>query len=121
VLDVLRGYLMLAERLATAPEAAPAALNLGPRDGEIRVRDLLSLWGDVPWVQETAPVMEEARRLALDSTLAGRALGWHPLLDTPRAIAATAGWYEAWMAGQDMARATDAAIDAALSAGAHAA
>lgn len=121
VLDVLRGYLMLAERLATAPEAAPRAVNFGPRDGEIRVRDLLRLWGDVPWVQETAPVMEEARRLALDSTLAGRALGWHPLLDTPRAIAATAGWYEAWIAGGDMARATDAAIDAALSAGAHAA
>jgi len=113
VLDVLRGYLMLAEALAEG--TAPPALNLGPRDGEIRVRDLLALWGDVAWEQAQGPVMDEARRLALDSTLAGRALGWNPMLETPQAIAATAGWYAAWRGGADMARATDAEIAAALS------
>jgi len=119
VLDVLRGYLMQAERLAAG--SAPLALNFGPRDGEIRVRDLLALWGDVAWVQETGPVMEEARRLALDSSLAGQAMGWHPALDTPRAIAATAAWYAAWRAGADMARASDAEIAALLAARAEAA
>lgn len=119
VLDVLRGYLMQAEALAAG--ASPPALNFGPRDGEIRVRDLLTLWGDVAWQQAEGPTMPEARRLALDSTLAGRALGWHPLLDTPRAIAATAAWYAAWREGADMARATDAAIAEALSAQARAA
>lgn len=119
VLDVLRGYLMQAEALAAG--ASPPALNFGPRDGEIRVRDLLTLWGDVAWQQADGPTMPEARRLALDSTLAGRALGWHPLLDTPRAIAATAAWYAAWREGADMARATDAAIAKALSAQARAA
>jgi CDP-glucose 4,6-dehydratase len=114
VLDVLRGYLLLAERLATAPDAAPAALNFGPRDGETRVRDLLSLWGDVAWEEARSETMEEARRLALDSSLAERALGWRPLLDTPAAIAATSAWYAAWRRGEDMARATDAEIAAAL-------
>lgn len=114
VADVLRGYLMQAEHLA-AGTVLPA-LNFGPRDGEIRVRDLLAAWGDVSWRQEAAPVMAEAPRLALDSTLAGRALGWHPLLDTPRAIAATAGWYAAWREGAEMARATDAEIAALLGA-----
>jgi len=113
VLDVLRGYLMLAEALVEG--TAPPALNLGPRDGEIRVRDLLALWGDVAWEQAEGTVMDEARRLALDSTLAGRTLGWHPTLDTPQAIAATAGWYAAWRGGADMARATDAGIAVALS------
>lgn len=115
VLDVLRGYLMLAERLAAAPESAPPALNFGPRDGEIRVRDLIALWGEVPWRRAEGPVMEEARRLALDSTLATAALGWHPLLDTPRAIAATTVWYAAWRGGADMARVSDAEIAQALS------
>jgi CDP-glucose 4,6-dehydratase len=112
VLDVLRGYLMMTERLAAGD--APPALNFGPRDGEIRVRDLLALWGDVAWAPVQSAVMDEARRLALDSTLAGRALGWHPVLDTPRAIAETAGWYAAWRQGADMARRTDAEIEAAL-------
>jgi len=59
--------------------------------------------------------MEEARRLALDSSLAARALAWQPTLDTPRAIAAAAAWYATWRDGADMARATDAEIAAALS------
>ena len=114
VADVLRGYLMQAEHLAAG--TAPPALNFGPRDGEIRVRDLLALWGDVSWRQEAGPVMAEAPRLALDSTLAGRAIGWQPLLDTPRAIAATAAWYAAWREGAEMARAADAEIAALLGA-----
>ena len=113
VLDVLRGYLLLAEALARG--TAPPALNFGPRDGEIRVRDLLALWGEVAWRPARGPVMEEARRLALDSSLAARALAWQPTLDTPRAIAAAAAWYATWRDGADMARATDAEIAAALS------
>jgi CDP-glucose 4,6-dehydratase len=112
VLDVLRGYLLFVERLAQGE--APAALNFGPRDGEIRVRDLLALWGEVAWEQAPGERMHEAPRLALDSTLATQVLGWHPLLDTPRAIAATAAWYAAWREGADMVRASDAAIAEAL-------
>jgi CDP-glucose 4,6-dehydratase len=119
VLDVLRGYLMLAERLATG--TAPAAVNFGPRDGEWSVRALLRHWEAatgrrVAWEQVEGVVMEEARRLALDSTLASRALGWAPLLDTPRAIAETAAWYAAWERGEDMAAATEAAIRGAVPA-----
>jgi CDP-glucose 4,6-dehydratase len=115
VLDVLRGYLMLAERLATDPVNAPSALNFGPRDGEIRVRDLLDLWGTttgeaVRWRPLEGPMMEEAKRLGLDSTLAGRVLGWHPSLDTPAAIAETAAWYATWRSGGDAVAQVDAAI-----------
>jgi dTDP-D-glucose 4,6-dehydratase len=60
--------------------------------------------------------MAEAPRLALDSSLAGRAIGWQPLLDTPRAIAATAAWYAAWRSGAEMAQATDEEIAALLPA-----
>lgn len=100
VLDVLRGYLMLAERLASG--TPPPALNFGPADGEIRVRDLIAAWGSaVDWRQEEGPVMSEAPRLGLDSRLAAEALGWRPLLSTPEAIAETARWYAAWQRGGD--------------------
>lgn len=110
VADVVRGYLMYAERLAAG--TAPEALNFGPRDGEIRVRDLLAAWGGVAWQAVEAPPMEEARRLALDSSLAGRAIGWHPALDTRQAIAVTAAWYAAWRRGEDTARLADATLAA---------
>ncbi len=117
VLDVLRGYLMLAERLASG--SAPASINLGPRDGELSVRGLLQHWETatgmrVEWQAVEGPVMEESKRLALDSSLAERALGWSPRLDTPRAIAETAAWYAAWQRGEDMVAVSDAAIRAVL-------
>lgn len=103
VLDVLRGYLMLAEHLATKPGAAPPALNFGPADGEIRVGDLIAHWGSpVDWRQEAGPVMQEAPRLGLDSALAGEVLHWRPLLSTPEAIAETGRWYAGWRAGADV-------------------
>ncbi len=113
VLDVLRGYLMLAERLATGD--ALAAMNFGPRDGELSVRGLLGHWEAatgmrVDWQAVEGPVMDESKRLALDSSLAERALGWAPRRDTPRAIAETAAWYAAWQRGESMVEATDAAI-----------
>ncbi|WP_240791043.1 CDP-glucose 4,6-dehydratase [Roseomonas sp. AR75] len=114
VLDVLRGYLLLAEALAAG--SAPPTLNFGPQDGEIRVRDLLTLWGDVRWVQAPGAVMHEAPRLALESSRATQALGWRPLLGTPEAIAETAAWYAAWRGGEDMVAVTRRAIAEGLRA-----
>lgn len=120
VLDVLRGYLLLTERLITTPATAPHALNFGPADHEISVRRLLELWGEatgrpVDWRQSLDPPMQEARRLALDSAQAVQTLGWRPRLDTPAAIEATATWYADWLEGRDMVAASTAAVDAALS------
>ncbi|WP_431270111.1 CDP-glucose 4,6-dehydratase [Dankookia sp. P2] len=110
VVDVLRGYLLLAERLATG--GAPPALNFGPADGEIRVRDLIAAWGaPVDWRQEEGPVMSEAPRLGLDSSMAAEALGWRPRLSTPEAIAETARWYAAWREGKDIQAEAVASID----------
>jgi CDP-glucose 4,6-dehydratase len=114
VLDVLRGYLLLAERVAAGN--APMAVNFGPADGEVRVRDLLGIWGEatgqpVRWELERGPLMPEAPRLGLESGLAAESLGWRPRLATPAAIAETARWYEAWKAGADPQAAALAAID----------
>ena len=113
VLDVLRGYLLLARALTQHPRKIPCALNFGPRDGEIRVRDLLDLWGTavsspVHWEAHGKTTMPELRRLSLASVLAARTLSWRPTHDTGRAVAKTALWYEAWSAGRDMAAYSEA-------------
>jgi CDP-glucose 4,6-dehydratase len=104
VLDVLRGYLLHAEALWAG--AAPPALNFGPRDAEISVRRVLELYATaagapIAWEAAPTPPMEEAQRLALDSSLALQSLGWAPRHDAASAITATARWYEAWRGGAD--------------------
>ncbi len=117
VLDVVAGYLILAEDLATGK--APGAVNFGPAEAELSVLDLLSHWqratgAPVDWQRSDAPPLPEKPRLALDSGLAARTLGWRPRLATAETVAATASWYAAFARGADMADATDAAIAAFL-------
>jgi CDP-glucose 4,6-dehydratase len=113
VLDVIAGYLLLSEAVATGK--APSAVNFGPTEAELSVRDMLAEWGRATgthphWRAMEAAPMAEKPRLALDSTLGRSTLGWSHQLTTRAAVAATAEWYAAWAAGQDMAPATDATI-----------
>ena len=115
---LLRGYLLHAEALWAG--VAPSALNFGPRDAEISVRRVLELYGTaagapIAWQAAPAPPMEEAQRLALDSSLAMQSLGWAPRHDAASAIAATAAWYEAWRGGADGRALVLAEIEDALS------
>jgi CDP-glucose 4,6-dehydratase len=119
VLDVLAGYLLLAERLVTQPLAAPQAVNFGPADAALRVRDLLSLWQDVSvaplaWTAEPAASLPERHHLALDSSLASHALGWQPACDGRASVAATALWYTCWLSGEPMAAFSEACVEHAL-------
>jgi len=119
VLDVLRGYLLLAQALAV-DSPVPEALNFGPQDAELRVRDLIRHWEvatgkPVRWETSGSPVLAERRRLALDSSLARRVLGWSPCYDTPEAIARTARWYSAWARGADMRAYSENEVEEALS------
>jgi CDP-glucose 4,6-dehydratase len=69
----------------------------------------------IAWEAAPAPPMEEAQRLALDSSLAMQSLGWSPRHDAASAIAATARWYEAWRSGADGCALALAEIEDALS------
>jgi CDP-glucose 4,6-dehydratase len=113
VLDVVAGYLLLAEALVAGD--APLAVNFGPAEAELSVTDLLGHWQAVTgvalnWRLTDAPSMPEKSRLALDSALARDRLAWAPRLTTVQAVTQTAAWYHDWAAGADMADASDAAI-----------
>jgi CDP-glucose 4,6-dehydratase len=122
VLDPLRGYLLLAERLARDPTYA-GGWNFGPDHQSSRnvghVADLLTcLWSDgARWhtLQATGEP-HEATLLALDSTKARERLGWRSMIALPDALELTCAWYRAHQAGSDMRAFSSAQIDAFLDA-----
>jgi CDP-glucose 4,6-dehydratase len=99
VLEPLRGYLTLAERLCSEPHEYGEAWNFGPRDEDaVPVADLLERfvghWGSGRWQAEPAlNGPHEAKLLRLDSAKAHHRLGWHLALELDEAIQMTADWY----------------------------
>jgi CDP-glucose 4,6-dehydratase len=109
VLDVIDGYAAYAERLATEPAAAPAALNFGPPSDAAAptVADLVGCvqaafgWSQ-GWTRDLAEAPPEKSALSLDAGLADKVLGWRPRLDMGASVSWTAAWYRAQLAGEDM-------------------
>ena len=112
VLEPLRGYLMLGERLLTRPEEAPHALNFGPdHRSTLSVAEMVEILsaafvGAAGWEPAPGAHPPEAATLTLDSALARRSLGWFPQLFMEETIGWTAEWYRAWRAGADPRRLT---------------
>jgi CDP-glucose 4,6-dehydratase len=101
VLDVVGGYLVLAERLHDEPAAYSTAWNFGPSASDVRTvgelaRVMCARWGDgARWTHEPTVQPHEARALTLDSTNARVKLGWAPRLDFESAIRWSVDWYRA--------------------------
>jgi CDP-glucose 4,6-dehydratase len=106
VLDCVAGYLVHAQALATQPDT-PRALNFGPRPGgpQVTVGELATLGvealGARPWRHEPDAGSLEARSLAIDASLARRALGFESRLDAPEAVRLTMDWYRRQANGED--------------------
>jgi len=98
VLDVLVGYLLLAERAWGHPEDR-RPWNLGPASGdEPSVGDvaravLAAIGHEDRLVIGEATGPAETAELRLDSTRANTELGWQPRLDGQQTVAWTAAWY----------------------------
>ncbi|HET9275464.1 MAG TPA: CDP-glucose 4,6-dehydratase [Gemmatimonadales bacterium] len=101
VLEPLRGYLVLAERLVSDPRGAAEAWNFGPNDRSVvTVRVLAEAvareWGggggDLRF-GTGGDALHEATFLGLDWGKARARLGWSPLLGLEEAVEMTVGWY----------------------------
>ena len=119
VLDVLGGYLELAERTAIAGgDAYGGPWNFGPPAEGAR---------SVAWIAERAADFlgmpppritgaDDAKRekvtLMLDASRAGARLGWKPLLETGTAVDWTLDWYRRSLAGKSAAELCESQIDA---------
>ena len=97
VLEPLRGYMMLAEKLFTDGHAFAGAWNFGPQPSGIQsVEYVLSgLKKTLPFdlQLDRTPQPAEAKTLALDIHKAAEKLGWTPRLNLDQTVQWTAEWY----------------------------
>lgn len=101
VLDPLRGYLLLAEKLMDGEKVFADAFNFGPRIGEEHsvagvLAYLKRYWPKFGWEDEvlSSTVLPETRQLCLDSTKASKMLDWEPVWHLEEALVKTAEWYQ---------------------------
>ena len=101
VLEPLRGYLMLAERLSEDGARFASAWNFGPVEGDAKpvswvADELARSWGSgASWAQDPAVHPHEARYLKLDTSKARQDLGWRPLLPLQSGLEWIVEWYRA--------------------------
>ncbi len=108
VLEPLRGYLALCEKLLDCGAAFGEAWNFGPESSNAQpvewvVEQLASIWGEgAMWECDQGVHPHEARTLRLEWSKAHTRLGWKPTLGLAEALTLTAEWYSAWNAGADV-------------------
>jgi len=127
VLEPLRGYLTLAERLAANGSEFSSGWNFGPVEADAKpvswIADkLVRSWGaDATWKQDEGPHPREAHFLKLDASRAKACLAWEPLLPLELALEWIVEWYRGFQAGADLQRLTREQIARyeSLSAGAN--
>jgi CDP-glucose 4,6-dehydratase len=117
VLEPLRGYLMLAERLLEDPGRFASAWNFGPGETDAQpvswIADRLARsWGDgASWIPDAGVHPREARHLKLDISKAMTDLGWRPVLPLSPALDWVTEWYRAFRAGDDLGALTRKQIE----------
>jgi CDP-glucose 4,6-dehydratase len=107
VLEPLRGYLTVAERLVTEGASFGSAWNFGPAEEDARpvawvAERLAALWGEPAAVStEPNPGPHEAQQLRLDTGKARALLGWSPRVPLERALEWITAWYRGNARGDD--------------------
>jgi CDP-glucose 4,6-dehydratase len=117
VLEPLRGYLRLAEQLASEPSAFASGWNFGPAETDAKpvswiADELARLWGQgASWSYDQAVHSSEAHLLKLDISKSRAGLGWHPAMPLKIALEWIVEWYKVFADGGDLLRLTRAQIE----------
>jgi len=117
VLEPLRGYLMLAERLVEDGPSFASGWNFGPVDADAKpvawiADELARSWGKgATWTQDTAAHPHEAQALKLDASKAKSCLAWRSTLPLKQALGWIVEWYQAFQSGADLQRLTRKQIE----------
>ena len=117
VLEPLRGYLMLAEKLSQDAPSFASGWNFGPADSDTRpvswiANKLAHSWGNAAsWRHDEAVHPHEAHFLKLDASKARAHLHWQPVLPLSQALDWIVEWYRGFQAGADLRRLTCSQIE----------
>jgi CDP-glucose 4,6-dehydratase len=117
VLEPLRGYLSLAEKLSEKPEDFASGWNFGPVESDAMpvswIADTLarSWGGSASWTRDTTWHPKEAHFLKLDASKAAAYLGWRPKVQLRLALEWIVEWYRAFESKSDMRCVTLAQIE----------
>jgi CDP-glucose 4,6-dehydratase len=112
VLEPLRGYLILAEKLWYEGNDFVGAWNFGPNDHDARpvsmvTEALTNLWGNnASWKTDSIEHPYEAKYLKLDCSKARSLLRWYPMLNIDQSLVWIVEWYRAFSRGEDMRKVT---------------
>ena len=107
VLEALRGYLMLAERLHENGRYS-GAWNFGPAQTDIQPVEwvagrLASAWGaEAGWEIHPGEIPQESQMMKLDCSKAAAELFWRPVLNLSETLAMTVDWYRDFYSGKNM-------------------
>ena len=110
VLEPLRGYLLLAQRLFEESSAYAGAWNFGPPEQDALpvaefAQRVVSAWGKGELKIETDPAApHEAQFLRLNCEKASRQLGWDPALSQDQTVAWTVDWYRRFYQNRSSAK-----------------
>jgi CDP-glucose 4,6-dehydratase len=102
VLEPIRGYLMLAQRLIDCGTRFSEGWNFGPAEHDATsvadfAQRLVTYWGRGELRMQPDPnAPHEARYLRLRCDKSKTQLGWQPALDVHQTVAWTAEWYRAY-------------------------
>ena len=116
VLEPLRGYLKLAEKLWENSDDFAGAWNFGPNDEDSKkvswlADQLAARWGEgACWELDTNYQPHEATYLKLDCSKAKSLLKWKPKLNIDTTLERIADWYQAYIQNKDMHQVTLAEI-----------
>jgi CDP-glucose 4,6-dehydratase len=117
VLEPLRGYILLAERLSEDGSRFASGWNFGPTETDAKpvawIADkLVSLWGaGAAWNLDATTHPREAHFLKLDASKAKACLNWHPVLPLESALEWIVEWWRTFQAGADVRQLTRTQIE----------
>jgi CDP-glucose 4,6-dehydratase len=117
VLEPLRGYLKLAERLLDRPKEFAAGWNFGPVDADARpvawIADRVArAWGgNASWVEDGTTHPHEAHFLKLDISKSRAYLNWTPVICLSQALEWIVEWYRSFQDGADLEAITSSQIE----------
>ncbi|WP_332778388.1 CDP-glucose 4,6-dehydratase [Polaromonas sp.] len=118
VLEPLRGYLTLAEKLYMEGTAFAEGWNFGPHSDDARpvewiVTQLAQKWSDgASWQIDAGEHPHEANYLKLDISKASHHLNWQPVMRLDQALGLIVDWTREKQAGADLRALTQAQIQA---------